>query len=145
MLRPHALSAVALALCICACDSRRDFAGSHELSGVLSLREGRWQGESEVTKESLVIVADAFDSDRLYLDFDCGLSATMRAVDSSGAGGALPSPEVRRASRGRGPALSWTRRTNCLIPGSFAPRRACRGGAGRSGPLPLMLREWPLR
>jgi hypothetical protein len=82
MHRPHVLSAAALALCLCACDSRKDFAGTYEVSGVLSIREGTQEKTSEVKEVPLVIIADAFDSDRLYLDFDCGLSATMRDGES---------------------------------------------------------------
>lgn len=82
MLRPHVLSAVALLLCVCACDSRKDFSGRYEVSGQLLVGEGTDRDEYAVKNEQFVLVADAFDSDRLYVDFDCGLSATVQDSDS---------------------------------------------------------------
>lgn len=82
MFRPHVLSAVALLLCVCACDSRKDFSGRYEVSGKLLIGEGTDRDEYDVTNEQFVIIADAFDSDRLYVDFDCGLSATMQGSDA---------------------------------------------------------------
>lgn len=35
--------------------------------------------ETQDVQEPMTIIADAFESDRLYLDFDCGMSATMGA------------------------------------------------------------------
>lgn len=82
MSRPHVLSAVVLSLFLCACDSRKDFSGAYEVSGVLTLTEGPRKSTIEVKAAPLVIIADAFDSDRLYLDFDCGMSATMKDGES---------------------------------------------------------------
>ena len=78
MHRPHVVSAVVMSLLLCACDARRDFSGASELSGELSLSEGRAVRIVKVKSARLAIIADAFDSDSLYLDFDCGLSATMQ-------------------------------------------------------------------
>ncbi|WNG44420.1 hypothetical protein F0U60_10070 [Archangium minus] len=38
--------------------------------------------ESQTIDGPLTIVADAFDSDRLYLDFDCGLPGTLQDSNS---------------------------------------------------------------
>ncbi|HYO70672.1 MAG TPA: hypothetical protein VEU33_31795 [Archangium sp.] len=78
MHRPHVLSAVVVTLFLCACDARKDFSGAYVASGVLTLTEGGREIKTDLKELPLVIVADAFDSDRLYLDFDCGLSATMK-------------------------------------------------------------------
>ncbi|PTL76271.1 hypothetical protein [Vitiosangium sp. GDMCC 1.1324] len=78
MRRPQALVAVMLTLGVCACgDPRRDFVGSYGVSGTLTTTLGSRQTTSSIKDESLEVVADAFDSDKLYLDFDCGLSGTM--------------------------------------------------------------------
>lgn len=82
MPRFHSLCAVLLSLCLCSCDSRKDVTGRYEVSGTVSFREGGWNDKSELKDVQLVIIADAFDSDRLYVDFDCGLSAKMTDSDS---------------------------------------------------------------
>ncbi len=80
--RPHALLVVSLVVGLCACDARRDFAGTYEVSGTLTTRAGGSANAVPVDKAQLVVVADALDSDKLYLDFDCGLSGTMDDSES---------------------------------------------------------------
>lgn len=82
MRRAHALSAVLLALCVCSCDPRKDFTGSYEVSGVLVINGGSQTEPTEVKQLRMVILADAFDADRLYLDFDCGLNAAVGDEDT---------------------------------------------------------------
>ncbi|AKJ04867.1 hypothetical protein ATI61_10167 [Archangium gephyra] len=72
-------SAVAVALSLCGCDARKDFSGAYQVSGVLTLTSGGREDKTDLKDLPLVIIADAFESDRLYLDFDCGLSAKMKA------------------------------------------------------------------
>jgi hypothetical protein len=71
-------SAVAVALSLCACDARKDFSGAYKVSGVLTLTQNGRESKTDLKDLPLMIIADAFESDSLYLDFDCGLSAKMK-------------------------------------------------------------------
>ena len=82
MHRPHALLVVSLVVGLCACDPRRDFAGSYEVSGMLTTGSGGSANAIPVENAQLVVVADALESDKLYLDFDCGLSGTVDDSES---------------------------------------------------------------
>ncbi|QRK12899.1 hypothetical protein JQX13_24415 [Archangium violaceum] len=71
------MSALLLLLGLCSCgDPRQDFVGSFDVQGRLSLSDGNYQ-ETALVDVPMVVVADAFDSDKLYLDFDCGLVGTI--------------------------------------------------------------------
>lgn len=71
------LPALLLLLGLCSCgDPRQDFVGSFHVLGRLSLSDGNYR-ETAPVDVSMVVVADAFDSDKLYLDFDCGLVGTI--------------------------------------------------------------------
>jgi hypothetical protein len=76
------LLVVSLVVGLCGCDPRRDFAGTYEVSGLLTTRSGGSANAIPVDNAQLVVVADALDSDKLYLDFDCGLSGTMDDAES---------------------------------------------------------------
>ncbi|WP_257459131.1 hypothetical protein [Archangium lipolyticum] len=76
------LSCLLLSLGLCACDSRRDFAGSYDVSGSLTTSMNGRSNTSRVEDDTLVIIADALDSDALYLDFDCGLTGKMKDAES---------------------------------------------------------------
>lgn len=83
MHRPHALLVVSLVVGLCACgDPRRDFAGTYAVSGFLTTGSGGSANAIPVENAQLVVVADALDSDKLYLDFDCGLSGTLDDSES---------------------------------------------------------------
>jgi hypothetical protein len=64
-------------LVLCACgDPREAFVGSYEADGTITFADDLGRDTQEVTLP-LTIIADAFESDRIYLDFDCGMSATI--------------------------------------------------------------------
>jgi hypothetical protein len=74
-----ALCATLPFLVLCACgDPREAFVGSYDADGSITFMSDSGRETQEV-QEPLTIIADAFESDRIYLDFDCGMSATMGA------------------------------------------------------------------
>jgi hypothetical protein len=74
-----ALSATLPFLVLCACgDPREAFVGSYNADGTITFVVDSARDTQDVATP-LTIIADAFESDRLYLDFDCGMSATMGA------------------------------------------------------------------
>lgn len=67
-----------LGLILGACgDARESFTGVYDLEGTIELRQGNASQTFE-TSSVTEVVADAFDSERIYLNFDCGLSGTMK-------------------------------------------------------------------
>lgn len=66
-----------LALGACGGDSRRDLAGNYDVTGSLTIINGNGDKDTQTVESPLTIIADAFDSKKIYLDFDCGLPATM--------------------------------------------------------------------
>jgi len=69
-----------LGLVLGACgDAREPFTGVYDLDGTFEYRRGG-SGATLVVESSTVteVVADAFDPERLYVNFECGLSATMK-------------------------------------------------------------------
>lgn len=67
-----------LGLILGACgDARESFTGVYDLEGTFEFRRGN---ASQIFETSSVteVVADAFDSERIYMNFDCGLSGTMK-------------------------------------------------------------------
>ncbi|WP_224366432.1 hypothetical protein [Hyalangium versicolor] len=66
-----------LALCACGGDSRRDLVGNYDVTGSFTVTYGDGQKDTQTVDSPLTIIADAFDSEKIYLDFDCGLPATM--------------------------------------------------------------------
>ena len=58
-------------------DARESFTGVYDLEGTFELRQGNASQTFE-TSSVTEVVADAFDSERIYLNFDCGLSGTMK-------------------------------------------------------------------
>ena len=65
-----------LALWACG-DPRKDLVGNYDATGSITFTYSNGQKETDKVDVPLIIVADAFDSDALYLDFDCGMSGKL--------------------------------------------------------------------
>lgn len=72
------LCATLTCLALSACgDSRRDLVGTYDVTGSLTVIADNGNKNTQTVDSPLTIIADAFESERIYLDFDCGLNATM--------------------------------------------------------------------
>jgi hypothetical protein len=90
-----------LVLCACGGDPRETFVGSYDADGTITFVSGAAR-ETEDVEAPLSIIADAFESDRIYLDFDCGMFATM------GEPGFLINQEVCPSFESDGCTITWS-------------------------------------
>jgi hypothetical protein len=110
-------------LVLCACgDPREAYVGSYDADGIVTFRSGSDTDTQEV-KAPLAIIADAFESDRIYLDFDCGMSAAMDEPGFS------INQEVCPSFESDGCTITWTYKNGGGVKEEGTPLSLNPGGA----------------
>lgn len=78
----RSLATLAVLLFLCACgDPRESFSGVYAVAGTATLTVGDYREEEQI-EDTLEIVADAFNGERLFIDFHCGLSGKVDSEDT---------------------------------------------------------------